>query len=319
MAARRVRVAAHAGLWYTANPAALAAMVDECLSAGASLPAGAGPPVALVGPHAGFSYCGTVLGSTYKHLPADCKRVVIMGPSHHVYLRRPVLSQADVMETPLGRVAVDRASVDELFASGQFDWFDPDADEAEHSIEMHLPFLQRAAVAAGMASAPSVVPIVIGGATAKHHRDIARAIAPLLRTPGTVLAVSTDFCHWGRRFEFTHGLEDRTKAVHESIRSLDMAGMSALSSLRPDAFAEYMAKTGNTICGRHPLSVMLQAVAAEALPSGGALHWLAYDQSGKALGKDDSSVSYAAGVLTGPAPAAAAAAGRGTEPTAASP
>lgn len=80
-----------------------------------------------------------------------------------------------------------------------------------------------------------------------------------------------------------------------------------------------MAKTGNTICGRHPLSVMLQAVAAEALPSGGALHWLAYDQSGKALGKDDSSVSYAAGVLTGPAPAAAAAAGRGTEPTAASP
>ena len=194
--------------------------------------------MALVGPHAGFSYCGTVLGSTYKHLPADCKRVVIMGPSHHVYLRRPVLSQADAMETPLGRVAVDRASVDELFASGQFDWFDPDADEAEHSIEMHLPFLQRAAVAAGMASAPSVVPIVIGGATAKHHREIARAIAPLLRTPGTVLAVSTDFCHWGRRFEFTHGLEDRTKAVHESIRSLDMAGMSvSLRRCRPAALA----------------------------------------------------------------------------------
>lgn len=187
-------------------------------------------PVALVGPHAGFSYCGAVLGSTYKHLPADCKRVVIVGPSHHVYLRRPVLSQAGTMETPLGSIAVDRASVDELFASGQFDWFEHEADEAEHCIEMHLPFLQRAAVAAGMAAPPMIIPIVIGGATVKHHRDIARVIGPILRTPGTVLAVSTDFCHWGRRFDFTHGLGDRSKAVHESIRSLDMAGMRVSSS-----------------------------------------------------------------------------------------
>lgn len=90
----------------------------------------------------------------------------------------------------------------------------------------------------------------------------------------------------------------------------------ALSSLRPEAFTEYMDNTGNTICGHHPLSVMLQAVAAEALPSGGDLHWLAYDQSGKAEGKDDSSVSYAAGVLTGPAPAPAAAAAPATGPAA---
>lgn len=78
-------------------------------------------------------------------LPAggrDCrKRVFIVGPSHHFYLAGCALSQCSAYETPLGRLAVDTATVAELHATGAFDRMSQAVDEAEHSLEMHLPHL----------------------------------------------------------------------------------------------------------------------------------------------------------------------------------
>jgi len=71
-----------------------------------------------------------------------------------------------------------------------------------------------------------------------------------------------------------------------------------VSTLRAAPFEAYLARTGNTICGRHALSVLLRGVEAGAL-SGKAMHWLSYAQSGRVRDESQSSVSYAAGVLTG--------------------
>ncbi len=72
--------------------------------------------------------------------------------------------------------------------------------------------------------------------------------------------------------------------------------MAALSTLDPAQFQAYLDETKNTICGRNPLMVFLQACAhvkRESRPR--ALVWLHYSQSSKPASKDDSSVSYAAG------------------------
>ena len=61
-------------------------------------------------------------------------------------------------------------------------------------------------------------------------------------------------------------------------------------------FAAYLARTKNTICGRHPIGVLLGALAAvEAAEDGGKakIEWVRYAQSSQCLNVHDSSVSYA--------------------------
>ena len=72
---------------------------------------------------------------------ARSERVFILGPSHHVFGRRCWLSPASAYETPFGPLPVDAAVYKELVATGAFDVLSPAEDEAEHSLELHLPFI----------------------------------------------------------------------------------------------------------------------------------------------------------------------------------
>lgn len=68
--------------------------------------------------------------------------------------------------------------------------------------------------------------------------------------------ISSDFCHWGQRFRYTY--YDRSVGeIWQSIQKLDKQGMNLIETLNPSAFTEYLKKYGNTICGRHPIGVLL--------------------------------------------------------------
>jgi len=59
-------------------------------------------------------------------------------------------------------------------------------------------------------------------------------------------------------------------------------------------FDEYLVRTKNTICGRHPIGVLLGALTE--LEKGGRsaeIKWVRYEQSSKCFNVRDSSVSYA--------------------------
>lgn len=176
---------------------------------------------------------------------------------------------------------------------GLFDWFDLRDDEEEHSIEMHLPFIVRHFARAG-AELPRVVPIVVGSLSAAQHRAFAESLRPLLADPGTVFAISSDFCHWGARFRFT-AYDPRAGAIHQSIEAMDREGMAAIASRDPARFREYISRTRNTICGRHAFSILLELLPL--VDDAFRLDWSDYTQSSRVTEMDDSSVSYAAGVL----------------------
>lgn len=81
------------------------------------------------------------------------KRVFVLGPSHHVYLTKCALSMMTAYETPLGNIALDtdgnilvivtRLVIKEIHSTGQFEWMKKSVDEAEHSIEMQLPYIEK--------------------------------------------------------------------------------------------------------------------------------------------------------------------------------
>lgn len=256
------------------------------------------PPPHPLRSHAGYSYCGHVMAHAYAAVTAaapSTRRVVLLGPSHHAVTRAPHLSAAAAYATPLGDLVVDAGTVAALGAGGGgFASLDAGTDEAEHSLELHAPWLAHAF--AGRLADVRLVPIMVGALDDAAEAAAAAALAPLLADPATLFVASTDFCHWGARFRYTE-CPPGAPSIADGVEAMDREGMALIEAGGGSApFRSYLARTRNTICGRYPVSLLLATLAEveRARPSlRHATRFLAYDQSSRAATPADSSVSYA--------------------------
>ncbi|EPQ27526.1 uncharacterized protein PFL1_05064 [Pseudozyma flocculosa PF-1] len=277
---------------------------------------------AIIGPHAGYSYSGPAAAWAYGCIDtAGIERVFILGPSHHVYLDGCALSKCDEYETPLGNLVIDKDMTAELASTGEFSTMSQSVDEDEHSLEMHLPYVRKAFEGCDI----KIVPIMVGAISTQKEDRFGRLLAPYLKDPHNFFVVSSDFCHWGARFSYTFyrpspgapstSLTARSERsvyadtpIHQSIRSLDNEGMMAITHPHTatsaagaktakesrDAFASYIKSTKNTVCGRHPISVLLAALAElQGRGVKSECRFTRYEQSSQCLTPKDSSVSYA--------------------------
>lgn len=112
--------------------------------------------------------------------------------------------------------------------------------------------------------------------------------------PANFFVISTDFCHWGTRFDFI-SYDKSAGSISASIEKLDRQGMYCIAEQDAAAFTSYLQKTGNTICGRHPIGVLLKAIEHATTPF--ETEFTKYAQSERAKTKRDSSVSYAAAIV----------------------
>lgn len=185
-----VRSPAVAGTFYPAGTAALAAAVDGYLAeARAQLlrsAADSAPPKAIVVPHAGYVYSGPIAASAFVRLEPIAeriRRVVLLGPSHRVYVDGMVAPEATLLRTPLGDVEVDRAALAKLPDVG----VSAAAHAREHSLEVELPFVQRVLPNA------RVVPLAVGRAA---PAEVANVLEALWGGEETVIVVSSDLSHY---------------------------------------------------------------------------------------------------------------------------
>jgi len=296
------RVATHAGSWYTDNPKRLRSQLEAYFSeCSGEDDASAKPARAIVSPHAGYTYCGHTMARSYtalmgfiRSLPADyTPTVLLMGPSHHTYLRNCAITPFAEWETPFGECEVDQevcAAIHKALGGKAVTQASRGVDEDEHCLEMMLPFLQFAASRAGHERV-RIVPMLVGDGM--DPRDIGNALVTL--DEKIPIIVSSDFCHWGARFGYRHlpsPLNDG-EAVWERIERLDRAGADLIAGVDLDGFEKYLKETDNTICGRHSISALLGMVKASKKEVSGKI--LFYDQSSKCLDTSrDSSVSYCA-------------------------
>src|ERR1700690_2139943 len=138
------RAAAVAGTFYPGEAKRLTAAVEGYL-ADARPALQAQVPKAVIAPHAGYQYSGPIAGSAYSSLISQAKgieRVILVGPSHRVPFAGVAASRAAAFETPLGAVPVDRDAIEALLKDGLIVQNDA-AHAREHSLEVHLPFVQR--------------------------------------------------------------------------------------------------------------------------------------------------------------------------------
>ncbi len=207
-----VRLPAVAGQFYQADPGALASGVDAMLDA-AGVPAEDALAPAYVVPHAGHRYSGPTAAHVYARLRAHASavsRVVVVGPAHQVPMNGFAVSGAAWWLTPLGEVPIDPNAA--ALAEAGHVIVDDRPHTPEHSIEVQLPFLQRAL------GDVSLLPIVVGLCTVDAAAaTIAAAIE--LAPAGTVVLCSTDLSHY---------LPD------EQAREQDRRTLAAIAELAPE-------------------------------------------------------------------------------------
>ena len=220
-----IQAAGVAGLFYPADADALAAEVDASL-------AKANPPQiaakAVIAPHAGHIYSGDIAGEAYALLArrrGDIKRVILMGPAHRMAFRGLALAPAAAWETPLGAVAVDQEGFGALAAT-QGVAVTGEPFVGEHSLEVHLPFIQRAL------GDVAVLPILVGNPA---PGQTAEALAGLWGGPETAIVVSSDLSHFhdyetcrAKDAETTAGIERLSFAVCEGDRACGFSGIAGL-------------------------------------------------------------------------------------------
>ncbi|HNR32221.1 MAG TPA: AmmeMemoRadiSam system protein B [Candidatus Hydrogenedentes bacterium] len=287
-----------AGQWYTADAAALTKEIAGYLDEAETAPLD--NVIALIQPHAGYQYSGRVAAHGVKAVAGKpFRRVIVLGPSH----RLPMENTASVPDathyaTPLGETPLDLEFIDALKRHPCFQTH-PYADDEEHSVQIQLPLLQQAL------GDFRLVPIVVGDLDA----DTAHAMADVLRgliDDRTLIVASSDFTHYGPRYGYVPFQQN----VPDELEKLDMAAYEQIEKKDLDGFIAYLRRTGATVCGRAPISILLAL-----LPPAAEARMLRYDTSGRITGDFANSVSYFSIAFTGTwgkgeavAPAAAASA-----------
>ena len=231
-----VRPPAVAGMFYPAAASELARDVGALLAHAESAARGEPVPKAIIAPHAGYVYSGPIAATAYARLaPARGKvtRVVLLGPVHRVPVRGLALPAAAVLATPLGNIPIDIDAVAQLSKLPQVT-VSPAAHALEHSLEVHLPFLQT------VLEKFSVVPLAVGDATAD---EVAQVLDILWGGAETLIVVSSDLSHY--------------LSYHEA-QTIDRATAQAILDLRTDISHEQA-------CGGTPVNGLVLAARRRSL------------------------------------------------------
>jgi len=184
-----VRPPAVAGMFYPGARGELAQDLARMLGIASSASPERPAPKAVIAPHAGYVYSGPVAASVYALIAPARKRitrVVLLGPTHRVAVRGLALPGVNGFATPLGTVDIDREAIGALAGLPQI-VVSAQAHAQEHSLEVHLPFLQA------ILETFTLVPLAVGHAS---PQEVAAVLERLWGGPETLIVVSSDLSHY---------------------------------------------------------------------------------------------------------------------------
>ncbi len=152
-----------------------------------SKPGGTKKAKAIISPHAGYIYSGFTANMAYREIETkDIKRVVVIGPSHRVYIKGASVALYDEYSSPCATVKMDLSYSKRLVEEYSVLHFDPSA-HAEHSTETQVPFIKH------YFSEIELVEIVYGEI---DYRDLVPIIEQVLDEKESFVVISTDLSHF---------------------------------------------------------------------------------------------------------------------------
>jgi AmmeMemoRadiSam system protein B len=272
-----VRPSPLAGQWYESDPEMLARNVDTYLD-DAHLPELDGEVVAVIAPHAGHTYSGAVAGYAFAALSGqDPGPVAVIAPMHHPYVEPLITTAHDAYSTPLGDVPVDKDALlelDDVLKSKLGFGLSPVSNDKEHSVEIELPFLQRA-----LSSKWKLLPVMVRTREPRVSESLGKALAKVLRGKKFAIVASTDLSHFYN---------------HKTALTYDRAMLHEIESFHPEGAFDVERAGKGFACG---LGAFTAVMWASRELGADKIKVLRHATSGDVTGDYSSVVGYASAVI----------------------
>jgi AmmeMemoRadiSam system protein B len=234
--------------------------------------------IAVIAPHAGHTYSGPVAGYAFAALRGRRPDLVaVIAPMHHPYRELLITTAHDAYSTPLGDVPVDKVALDELDAllkSELMFGLSPVENDPEHSLEIELPFLQRA-----LTSSWKLLPVMVRVREASISERLGQALAKVLRDKNFVLVASTDLSHF---------YNQQTALVY------DRSMLNQIESFNPDGAFDLERAGKGFACGLGAFTAVMWAARDLGADK---VQILRHATSGDVTGDYSSVVGYGAAVM----------------------
>jgi len=185
--------------------------------------------------------------------------VIVVGPSHRVPFSGVAVSSATAFATPLGMLTVDQDATQDLLKKELVNENDR-AHAQEHSLEVHLPFVQRIFPRAAL------IPLLVGD---EGYARVADILEHLWGGDETAIVVSSDLSHY---------------LDYQSACRVDRETAEIIVARDAGAVDFHQA------CGATPINGLLQVAAAHKL----TVTTLDLRNSGDTAGPRDQVVGYGA-------------------------
>lgn len=273
-----IRPSPIAGRWYTSDPKKLAASIDAYINA-ARLPPIEGEIIGVVAPHAGHMYSGPVAGYAFAAIRGlKPELVAIISPMHHPYYEPLLTTTHQAYGTPLGPLWIDQEAMSALngYLSESLGFsLTPIRRDPEHSLEIELPFLQRA-----IESKFRLLPVMVRDQSARVTRALGQALAKALQGKPALLVASTDLSHF---------------YTQEIAKTLDAEMLRKIETFDPQGVLDIEEQGKGFACGKGAVAAVLWAAKDLGADKVQVLH---HATSGDVTGDLSQVVGYGAAVIT---------------------
>lgn len=221
-----------------------------------------GVPAALIVPHAGYRYSGSVAAHGFKQLEAgNIDTAVVIASDHQPPLSRPVSVWArGGYETPFGVMPVNEELAGSLIEHDERIRFDPESHSREHPVEIELPFLKR------VCPDCRIVPVMIGRADDETVQILVEALLEALPSEGVVLIASSDLSHYPP-YEHAREVDEAT------LSAIELGEPSELRRVIDENMGRGIPNLATCACGEIPIRVAMQVAAGQGADRVSLLHY----------------------------------------------
>jgi MEMO1 family protein len=271
----QIRKPAAAGTFYAGTAGDLVAQIEWCYRhevGPRALPQvnaqGKRKIIAMVVPHAGYIASGPVAAHAYKELASDGipDTVILVGPNHTGYGTPVSIWAEGYWETPLGKVPVNKEMSQKIL--GGIIQPDEKAHLYEHSLEVHIPWLQH------LYKEIAIVPITMMIQDMETAKEVGMAISQAADEK-TVIIASTDFTHY---------------EPHSIAAEKDSSVIKAILDMDEKQLYQKIQALNCTMCGFGPVA---SAIVAAKEKQAKKATLLRYATSGDVIGDFSRVVGYA--------------------------
>jgi AmmeMemoRadiSam system protein B/AmmeMemoRadiSam system protein A len=227
-----------AGQFYPADKNTLSKTVDDFLK-NTLEPDIPGHIFGIAVPHAGYPYSGATAAYAYKAVADyDINTVILLGPTHRVFLNEFAVYGAGAWQTPLGKIAIDETLAQKITNYSTKIKNMPEAHAMEHSLEVQIPFLQR------IFKDIKILPIMMLEPSYADCEMLAQAIAQHIRDKKVLLIASSDLYH-GEHYQ--------------ECKKTDSITLSYLQNFDPPGLYKALKQDKASACGGAAIVVLMLA------------------------------------------------------------